>query len=63
MCAGWDKYPNKCEWKLGQVWIMLQTPLLLVSDPLENMDNLYTWIGLVISEYWDQSETGQWKTF
>ena len=40
MCAGWGKYPNESEWKLGPVRIMLQTPLLLV--PLENMDNFYT---------------------
>ncbi len=40
MRAGWGKYPNESEWKLGWVRITLQTPLLLVS--LENTDNLYS---------------------
>ncbi len=40
MCAGWGKYPNESDWKLGRVRIMLQRPLLLV--PLENTNNLYT---------------------
>ncbi len=39
MCALWSKCPNGSEWKLGQVRIILPTPLLLV--PLENTNNLY----------------------
>ncbi len=38
MCAVWGKYLNESKSKIGQVRIMLQIPLLV---PLENMNNLY----------------------
>ncbi len=44
MCAGWGKYPNESEWKLGRVRII----------PLENTKNLYcgphTWAAILTSQ-------------